>query len=294
MSRLINQLTGEPEEKEPAVPKPQQLELLGSLPLSIKDPPSITAPVPPRNQPLARNRNKTPGEPVLAPPEEMDRMRTALVDAEARARSAEAAVDRVRQEAESVRAALRQESEERMESLRLEVASLQDSRDGERKSRLAGEQRIRDLEEQLRSLSATPREESEEARQALDAAHTQLDDLRSQFRHLESSHETQSAQAEQRIRELTSALEREKRSQAEARRELTELQAEREDSDVGWLGNGGIPCAATAPIPLAASRAAPRAPAERPPILTSSPVMPATICGQSGLLAGPPTITARS
>jgi flagellar motor protein MotB len=197
MSKIINRLSGESDEPHPTVPQPQQLELLGPLPISLKDPPSITASIPPRNNNLSRGRSKPPqAEPILSPPEELGKLHAALADAETR-----------------------------MEALRMEITSLQDSREGERKSRLAGEQRIRELEEQIRGVPAA---ESGDTRQALDEAQTQLDDLRSQFRHLEGSHGEQAHQAEQRVKEQASAL-ADAETQIEAlRMEITSLQDSRE------------------------------------------------------------------
>lgn len=176
MSNLINRLSDQPEEPVPTAPRAQQLELLGPLPVSIKDPPSITASIPPRNNSLTRGRNKPQAEPILSPPAELEKLQAALADAEGR-----------------------------METLRLEILSLQDSREGERKSRLAGEQRIRELEEQLSARPGLLGENTVESRQALDEAQTQLDDLRSQFRHLEGNHEEQAHKAEHFEEELFQA-----------------------------------------------------------------------------------------
>jgi len=199
MSKLINRLSDQPEEPVPTVPRAQQLDLLGPLPISVKDPPSITASIPPRNNTLARGRNKPQAEPILSPPAELEKLQAALADAEGR-----------------------------METLRLEILSLQDSREGERKSRLAGEQRIRELEEQLSARPGISGENSVETRQALDETQTQLDDLRSQFRHLEGNHEEQAHKAEQRVIELTAALEREKNELNAARMEIDRLSGETE------------------------------------------------------------------
>ena len=197
MSKIINRLSGESDEPHPTVPQPQQLELLGPLPISLKDPPSITASIPPRNNNLSRGRSKPPqAEPILSPPEELGKLHAALADAETR-----------------------------MEALRMEILSLQDSREGERKSRLAGEQRIRELEEQIRGVPAA---ESGDTRQALDEAQTQLDDLRSQFRHLEGSHGEQAHQAEQRVKEQASALADAETQMEALRMEITSLQDSRE------------------------------------------------------------------
>lgn len=200
MSKLINQLAGSSDASEPAASKPLQLELLGPLPVSVKDPPSVTAPVPPRANPLARPRNRVSAESAVSP-EEMDKWRQAVA-----------------------------ESETRMEALRLEIVSLQDSRDAERRSRLAGEERIRELEGQLHSAARGESGESSETRQALDEAQTQLDDLRSQFRHLEGHHGEQAHKAEQRVRELMSVLEREQRELQAARSEIERLRAEAEEA----------------------------------------------------------------
>jgi flagellar motor protein MotB len=128
---------------------------------------------------------------------------------------------------EKLQAALA-DAEGRMETLRLEILSLQDSREGERKSRLAGEQRIRELEEQLSARPGLSGENTVESRQALDEAQTQLDDLRSQFRHLEGNHEEQTHKAEQRVKELTAVLEREKNELHAARMEIDRLKGETE------------------------------------------------------------------
>ena len=225
MSKLLNQLAGQSEDAEPTPPpKAQQLDLLGPLPVSIKDPPSITASIPPRNHTLTRARNKPQAEPMLTPPEEMDKLHAALADAEARGRAAEEQANRIRSEADARAEQVRSENEDRLESLRLEIMSLQDSREAERKSRLAGEQRIRELEEQISATPAVTVEDSIETRQALDEAQTQLDDLRSQFRHVESSHEQQAHQAELRVKELTAILDREKKAQTELQHEAARKQ----------------------------------------------------------------------